>query len=217
MKKFMLFVLFLFMLPLAAESDVDYKKAYDALITEWKSALNEYKKQGYPASGMLDFSFYDNSAGATKAYYAIYDVDGNGTMELLLNKRNSYEDIIAYIFSIKDGKPISVFGYNKEGLPIEVPWSRSGSSVVLRNGLIDSIDGDYAVYKIADDGYTATKIAWSEPNDYPDEASLAKAAWIYYANGKQASYESYVQYLKEQGYTRGEDNASAVIDWINVE
>jgi len=195
----------------------DYRKAYDALITEWKSALNKYVNQGYAADDMLDFSFYDNSADSVKAYYALYDIDGNGTVELILRKQNRYEDIIAFIFSIKDGKPINVFGYDKEGLPIEVPWSREGSSVILANGLIDSIGGDYSIYKIAENGYTVKKIAYSEPYNYPDEANLAEAEWRYYANGEQVSYDYYVQNLNEQGYSMEAINAPAVIHWENID
>ena len=193
-----------------------YRKTYDALIAEWKSALNKYKNQGYAAGEMLNF-FYDSGDDSVKADYALYDIDGNGTVELILRKRNRYEDIIAYIFSIKDGKPINVFGYDKDGLPIEVPWSRAGSSVILANGLIDSIGGGYAIYKIAENGYTVTRIAYSEPYDYPDEANLAEAEWRYYANGEQVSYDFYVQYLNEQGYSMEANNAPAVIHWENIE
>ena len=208
------------------ETKIDYNKAYDALITEWKSALNYFKSNGYTEDNMLDFSFYNGSgdADSAEAYYALYDIDGNGIKELILNKRTENEDIIAYIFTIKDGKPINAFGYTDEdspvapkGSPIEVPWSRVGSSGILSNGLIDCTDGDYSIYKFSDDGYSVISIASSEPYDYPDEASKAEAKWRYYINDKVVDYDSYVRYLKTQGYKLNGKNPLAVIDWINID
>jgi len=199
------------------EAGIDYDKAYASLIAEWKSALNDYKSGNFAENSMLSFSFYDmGDSNSVKAYYALYDIDGNGTPELILRKTNSYEDIIAYIFSIKDGKAINIFGYDAIGDLREVPWSRDGASAILSNGLIDSMDGDYAIYRIADDGCSVTQVASKEPYDYPDEASLAEAEWRYRINGEQVKYGFYVQYLKELGYTIDGDNASAIIDWVNI-
>ncbi|MCL2344173.1 MAG: hypothetical protein FWC62_09840 [Firmicutes bacterium] len=72
--------------------------AYDALIADWKSALNDYRSSGNSAADGLSFHFYDEScASSAKAYYAFYDIDGNGVPELILNKRTDAEDIVAYI------------------------------------------------------------------------------------------------------------------------
>ncbi|MCL2767120.1 MAG: hypothetical protein FWE49_00090, partial [Synergistaceae bacterium] len=98
----------------------------------------------------------------------------------------------------------------------EVPWSREGSSVILSNGLIDSMEGDYTIYRIADDGYSVAAVASSNPYDYPDEASRAEAEWRYYINGELVDYDFYVQSLNKRGYVVGGDNALAVIDWVNI-
>jgi len=169
---------------------------YADLITEWKTT-NE--SEGYTA------------------YYALYDIDGNGVKELILRKEDDYDDVIEYIYSIKDGKPINIFGYSDNGEPIGVPWSRYGSSVILNNGLIDSINGDYSIYKIADDGYTAIMIAKAEPYDYPDEASRAEAEWRYFIGDRWVDdYDIYAKYLDELGWA-SEGNTEANIDWIKLQ
>jgi hypothetical protein len=176
------------------ENIIDYNKTYADLITEWKTT-NEL--EGYTA------------------YYAFYDIDGNGIKELILRIHNThYYDAIEYIYSIKDGKPINVFGYSDNGEPIGAPSSRYGSSVILNNGLIDSSEADYSIYKIASDGYTAISIAKAEPYDYPDEASRAEAKWRYFIGDKWVddSY-IYIEYLNEQGYKVNEVNTEANIDW----
>jgi hypothetical protein len=186
--------------PEAAEPNfyqniIDYNNTYADLITEWKTT-NEL--EGYTA------------------YYALYDIDGNGIKELILRKENDYDDVIDYIYSLKDSKPINVFGYSGNGEPIEVPSSRYGSSVILNNGLIDSTNGDYSIYKIADDGYTAIIIAEAEPYDYPDEASKAEAKWRYFIGDKWVDdYGIYAKYLNEQGYDY-EGNTEANIDWLKL-
>jgi len=190
--------------PEAPEQDfnqniIDNNKTYADLITEWKTT-NEL--EGYTA------------------YYALYDIDGNGIKELILRKENDYDDVIDYIYSIKDSKPINVFGYSGNGEPIEVPSSRYGSSVILNNGLIDSSAGDYSIYKIADDGYTAIMIAKAEPYDYPDEASRAEAKWRYFIGDKWVDdYGIYAKYLDEQGYNvwDNEGNTEANIYWLKLQ
>jgi len=199
------------------QTKFDYNKVYGSLIKQWKSALNNYRNEEYSSDDMLDFSFYSHDRSSAEAYYALYDIDGNGVDELILTMQNIYEDIIAYIFSIKDGNPINIFGYNDYELH-QVPWSRVGSSIILHNGLIDSMDGNYSIYKIADDGYTVIKIASEEPYNYPDMANLVDADWRYYINDTQVDYDFYVQYLSEHGYSVGEyeNNIGAAIDWKNV-
>jgi len=174
----------------------DYNKTYAGLITGWKTT-NE--SEGYTT------------------YCALYDIDGNGIKELILRKENDYDDVIDYIYSTKDGKPINVFGYSGNGEPIGVPWSRYGSSVILNNGLIDGTNGDYSIYKIADDGYTAIIIAKAEPYDYPDEASKDEAKWRYFIGGKWVDdYDIYAKYLNEQGYVLG-GNTEANIEWLKLQ
>jgi hypothetical protein len=178
------------------ENLIDNNKTYADLITEWKTT-NE--SEGYTT------------------YCALYDIDGNGIKELILRKENDYDDVIEYIYSIKDSKPINVFGYSGNGEPIGVPWSRYGSSVILNNGLIDSTYGDYSIYKIADDGYTAIMIAKAEPYDYPDEASKAEAKWRYFIGDKWVDdYGIYAKYLDKQGYVR-DGNTEANIDWLKLQ
>lgn len=194
----------------------DYIKVYNPLINKWKSALNSFRS-GNNIDYDLSFDFYSMSDPNTaEAYYALYDIDGNGTPELILEKVKNYEEIIAYIFTIKDGKTINIFGNDGEDLR-EVPWSRDGSSAILSNGLIDSTEGDYSIYRIADDGCSITKVASSEPYDYPDEASKSEAKWRYYVNNAQVNYDTYVQYLKEHGYTLDGENTPAAINWVEIE
>ncbi|MCL2462559.1 MAG: hypothetical protein FWF44_07830 [Defluviitaleaceae bacterium] len=195
-----------------------YDKAYAPIIAEWKLALYKLINDGDPGNpydGDLSFQFYDNDTSPVEAYYALYDIDGNGTPELILRKVKGYEDIIAYIFSIKDGKAVDIFGNDDfYGGPKEVPWSRVSSSSILSNGLIDSMYGN--IYKIADDGCSVAELASCEPYDYPDEADLAEAKWKYYINNVQVDYDFYVQYLSEHGYLVGGNNTLAIIDWINI-
>ncbi|MCL2342375.1 MAG: hypothetical protein FWC62_00530, partial [Firmicutes bacterium] len=120
------------------------------------------------------------------------------------------------IFTIKDNKPFDIFGYDDEGTPIEVPWSRVGSSSILYNGLIDSTNGNFSIYKLFGDGYTVIKIASAELYDYPDMADLAEAQWRYYINSTQVDYDFYVQYLSTEGYTVNGNNPLATIDWVNL-
>jgi hypothetical protein len=163
----------------------DYYETYAPLIVEWTSALNIYKSTGNPQNGMFSFGFYAGSVSSNaKAYYALYDIDGNGTPELILRKEQDTEDIIAYVFALKDGEPINLFGYHDDkspsdmvGLPREVPWSRVGSSLILDNGLIDCYDGDNAIYKISGNGYSVVKLASSQPHDYSDGAGKAEIDW----------------------------------------
>jgi len=139
-------------------------------------------------------------------------------MELLLKKQNSDdEDIIAYIFTLRDGAPINLFGYNNEGLPREVPWSRAGSCRILDNGLMDCYDGDYTVYQIAENGYSVNKIASALPYDYPNEAEKAEAKWKFFINEIKVDYDSYVQCLNEYGYAENRDNPLANIDWKGID
>jgi len=178
------------------ENIIDDNKMYVNLITGWKTT-NEL--EGYTT------------------YYALYDIDGNGIKELILRKEDDYYDVIDYIYTIKDSKPINVFGYSGNGEPIGVPWSRYGSSVILNNGLIDSTYGDYSIYKIADDGYTAIMIAKAEPYDYPDEASKAEAKWRYFIGDKWVDdYGIYAKYLDKQGYVL-DGNTEANIDWLKLQ
>ena len=194
-----------------------YTKKYKPVIADWKAAYENVKNGGDPYGDGFSFGFYDMSGIASaKAYYAYYDIDGNGTPELILKKGSDYEDIIAYIFSIKDGKAVNIFGYDEVGNPIEVPWSRVGSGAILSNGLIDCMTGSYALYRISDDGFTAAKIAYKEPFNYPDEASLDEAEWRYFVNNVQVEYDEYVQHLSEQGYVSDGNNDPALIEWENI-
>jgi len=200
------------------EAKLDGSQSYDDLIAEWRLALNGYKDEHNPTVTLLDFSFYGVSGiNNPKAYYALYDIDGNGTKELILRKDRGGEDLIAYIFTRKGGKTINVFGYYDDGEPYEVPWSRHGGNAILRNGLIDCYNGDFSIYKIADDGCSVTAIARAEPYDYPDQARLGLAKWRYYIYDRRVDYDTYVQYLSEQGYTLGSTHALASIDWITIE
>ena len=208
-----LFLSFLLLAPANAQG-AGVNEAYTKVLAEWKSACNKAKSEG-DTDGDFSFDFYDMSALASvKAYYALYDIDGNGIPELILKKTTSYEDIIAYIFTIKDGKALNIFGYDDRGRPGEVPWSREGSSAILSNGLIDCTDGDYTLYRMADDGYSVTKFASREPQDSPDGASLHEAKWKYYANKKQVDYDAYLRHLKTRGYKVGGENPLASIDWV---
>lgn len=198
----------------STETNKDYIKMYDSMITDWKSALADFNNENY-GNSKLSFDFYDmDLSEPAKAYYAIYDIDSNGTPELILRKVSPNEDIIAYIFTIKDGKIIDIFGNDELGELQEVPWSRAGSSTILSNGLIDSTEGGYTIYKIDEDGCSVIEFASGEPYDYPDEAHLADAKWRYYVNNAEVDYDSYVKYLKENGYSVGEDNTLATINWI---
>lgn len=189
-------------------------KLYHPLINEWKSAFNNFISGNYNRNEKLSFSFYSMSLKNPQAYYALYDIDGNGTPELILRKVDSYEDIIAYIFTIKDGEAINIFGNDFMGRLREVPWSRHGASVILSNGLIDSTNGDFTIYKMTDDGYDVAEFASMEPYDYPDEASLALAKWRYYVNYEQVDYDTYDQYLNLHGYKIDRNNELAKIDWV---
>jgi len=195
----------------------DYYGSYDSVISEWKEALNRYINDEHMGKDIFDFGFYSGYANSIKTYYALYDIDGNGVVELLLKKQNKYEDIVAYIYTIKNGEPISLFGYNSEGLPNEVPWSRVGSSKILDTGLIDCYDGDYTVYKIAENGYSVIKFASAQPYDYPDEANKAEAKWKFYINEIEVEYDFYVQCLNEQMYTENRINILANIDWKGID
>lgn len=193
-------------------------EVFDSLIADWKSAFHTAISENNPDSGGFSFGFYDMSGfRSSKAYYALYDIDGNGISELILRKQNDYEDIIAYIFAIKDGEPINIFGYNLDGSPCEVPWSSTGSSNILNNGLIDCYAGDYSIYRMADDGYTLIKVASAEPYDYPDEASLGSAKWQYYVNGVPVDEDFFIQFLDEQGYKMYGDLPFAPINWKRVD
>lgn len=199
------------------ETETDKVIDYNSLILEWEAARNTFANGNYTGTEMLSFSFYNMSpSDCVKAYYALYDIDGNGTQELILRKVNSHEDIIAYIFTTKDSESINLFGYDDQGAWCEVPWSRVGSSNILSNGLIDSINGDYAIYKIDDSGFDLRKIVSREPYDYPDEANLALAKWRYYADNTQVDYDDYIQHLEEHGYAVNENNTLASIDWIEL-
>jgi len=122
---------------------IDYALIYNAQISEWKSALESYRKTGNPESGWLSFGFYGTGDSASaKAYYAFYDIDGNGVPELILKKEKLGEEIIAYIFTINNEQIISLFDNGYRENPYELPWSRVGSSMILKNGLIDSISGE---------------------------------------------------------------------------
>lgn len=199
------------------ETENDYFESYRDLITEWKAALNRYINDGYTINDTFDFCFYNGCTNSLKTYYALYDIDGNGITELLLKKQNEYEDIIAYIFTIKDDEPINLFGYSDEGLPREVPWSRAGSGKILNNGLIDCCDGDYTIYKIAESGYSVIKFASAQPYDYSDEAGKAEAKWKFYIDETEVDYDFYVQRLGEQGYMVNGNNTLANIDWKSVD
>jgi len=174
------------------QTEIDYNKAYSALITEWKN---------------------NNDANSTVSY-ALFDIDGNGIEELILvHHLLAYGyDGIAHIYTLKDGKPINLFGYDENNTPNEVPWSRYGSIEILANGLIDSMNGDYSIYKIAEDGCSVIRIAKTEPYDYEDEASRAEASWRYYVMGEIVNGETYFEFLNEQGYM-DESDAEANIDW----
>lgn len=201
----------------AQEVQIDYEKTYESVLTEWKACLVRHNNGGEKRDDMFNFYFYSGYGDSAIAHYSLYDIDGNSIPELILKKSYGYEDIIAYIFTVKDGIPINIFGYDEAGKPYEVPWSRSGSGDILSNGLIDCMGGDFSIYKIADDGYTLLKIAYSEPYDYPYEAGLASAKWRDYINGVQVDSDFYVQYLNEQGYDINRNNVSAAIEWIKVE
>ncbi|MDR0490791.1 MAG: hypothetical protein LBH28_06065 [Oscillospiraceae bacterium] len=200
-----------------SHDEYDFGRIYEPILAGWKSAYKKAMNGGNPYSEEYSFRFYSGeNPDSTKAYYAFYDIDGNGIPELILRKQCDYEDIIAYIFSIQDGKAVDIFGYDlshPEISPREVPWSRAGSSDILSNGLIDCTSGDYSIYRIADDGCSVAKIASSEPYDYPDMAHLAEAKWRYYTNGTLVDYDVYAQYLKTQGYSTSGDNTLAIIYW----
>ena len=206
--------------PLTLETPslvLDFIKIYEPVITGWKLAYENVINGDGPYSEGFSFCFYNgDSLESTKAYYAFYDIDGNGIPELILRKECEYEDIIAYIFSIKDGIAVNIFGYDDMEYPREVPWSRDGSSFLLNNGFIDSINGNYTIYSISGDGCSVTEVASCEPYDYPDEAGLAEAKWRFYINGTQVEYDEYVQYLSEQGYAVDGSNTLATIEWENL-
>ena len=154
------------------EDKPDYFEIYAPLLEEWESAYIGVINGGNPYDWSLYIDFYDmGDLSSVKAYYALHDIDDNGIPELVLRKESAYEDIIAYIFTVKDDSIVNIFGENYFGDQAEVPWSRVGSSIILSSGLIDSTAGDYCIYRIADDGCTAIRVAQSEPYDYADEAS----------------------------------------------
>jgi len=195
----------------------DFFEPYDNLITEWKAALHRHINDGYTGNDIFNFWFYNGYTNSIKTYYGLYDIDGNGIIEILFKKQNKSEDIIAYIFTLKDGEPINLFGYTDEGLPREVPRSRAGSSKILANGLIDCNNGDYSIYKIDENGYSVNKFASARPYDYPNEANKAEAKWKYYINETEADYDFYAQCLDEQGYMPNKNDVLANIDWKSID
>ncbi|MCL2060532.1 MAG: S-layer homology domain-containing protein, partial [Oscillospiraceae bacterium] len=195
-----------------------YYSVYESLIAEWKLTRENHISSDYIAEGMFSFYFYSGSGDfdSYKAYYALYDIDGNGVPELILRKQNKSEDIIAYIYVIKDGKPINLFGYYDNGSgnesPNEVPWARTGTSSILTNGYIDSTIADYCVYKINEDGYSLIKVTDAVPYDYPDMAGLAEAKWRYYINGIEVEYDEHKKYLDEQVKLNSGNDAYNIIN-----
>ena len=200
-------------------TQAEYLEAYSEVLATWKSDLKRHINDEQIFGMTFEFWFYNGYTEKVKTYYALYDIDGNGVKELLLKKQNdSYEDIIAYIFTIYDGKPINLFGYDDiSGAPREVPWSRVGSCGILKSGLIDCYYADYAVYQISGAGDSVVEFASSEPYDYPDEASKAEVEWRYYIGGVEVDYDYYTQYLNENGYSINDINSPADIDWILIE
>ena len=200
-------------------SQAEYLEVYGEVLATWKSDLKRHINDEQIFGMTFEFWFYNGYTDKVKTYYALYDIDGNGVKELLLKKQNdSYEDIIAYIFTIYNGKPINLFGYDDiSGAPREVPWSRVGSCGILKSGLIDCYYADYAVYKINGAGDSVVEFASSEPYDYPDEASKAEAEWRYYISGVEVDYDYYTQYLNENGYSIDDINSPADIEWILIE
>ena len=199
------------------EEEAEYDQSYETLISEWKATLDKYKREEYDRDRMLSPDLYSyDSVDLVKYHYALYDIDGNGVSELILNKRDTDENIIAYIFTMKEEKPVNIFGYDDDGKPEQVPWSRAGGSYILETGLIDSSNGDYAIYKMSDDGYFAEKIADAKPYDYVDEASIGEGKWRHYVNGEETDRDTYILYLKELGYEMGWNIALAEIEWIEI-
>ena len=199
------------------EEEGNYDQSYETLIAEWKATLYRYKRGEYDRDRMLSLDLYSyDSVDLVKYYYALYDIDGNGVSELILNKQDTDENIVAYIFTMKEERPVNIFGYDDDGKPKQVPWSRAGGSYILETGLIDSSNGDYAIYKMSDDGYFAEKIADAEPYDYVDQASLGEGQWRHYVNGVETDTDTYIQYLKDLGYEMGRNNALAEIEWIEI-
>ena len=196
----------------------DYLEVYGELLATWKSDLKKHNNDEQVFGMTFEFWFYNGYSDDVKTYYALYDIDGNGVKELLLKKKDNagYEEILAYIFTLKDGKPISLFGYEDSGVPREVPWSRVGSGEILINGLIDCYYADYKIYQIADNGYSLVVLAYAEPYDYPDEAGLAEAKWRHYIYGDEVDYDYYKQYLADLDYEVNGKVILADIDWVSI-
>lgn len=107
-------------------------------------------------------------------------------------------------------------GYDENEKPIEVPWSRAGTSMILDNGLIDSMEANWGIYEISEDGVGIKEMASCEPYDYENMAELSEAKWRFYINEEEVEHDFYVEYLEMHGYMVGELNATALIDWIGI-
>lgn len=169
----------------AAQYVLEDYSAYSQKVAEYHSAVfsDGYSEEQYPTLNTLMLNYYHNFSEDAWFFYALEDIDSNGTPELLIGKTYSPEGVpeIIDLYSLSGDAIVQYF---------ENPYfgERTYLSVLdgglLQNGGSSSAaSGGCAIYQISADGSSISKIA--DYTYYFDDENVPAP------DGDYMSYEEY--------------------------
>lgn len=143
--------------PQSEEESEQAKTAYEKIISEYRQAIKDWQatdgevyddlETRYPDVNS-ELMLYDFGDSPERALYAIVDITGDGTPELLIGRDPSCVPSTAYgpcatvgIFTLQNGKPLQIY----------CGWMR-GNAIICQDGVI-------AIYNEIDGGSTSLRYA----------------------------------------------------------
>lgn len=191
---------------------------YDGVLVEYSDMVrNDFY------TNLLGTDAYDSSFGEhigfeirnhiQDIFYALYDIDGNGTMELIV--AGGENGVSNPTFSPWNYDLYGYDGINVVHIFPEMEFGYRTNFSLYENGVIEvfysgsAAESGIDFYKIGDDGFTPELV-----DSFASVAHLEgdEAVFIYSQNGNEITEEEYN--AKIQGY---EVTLATVFDWIQIQ
>lgn len=206
--------------PPAAEEEVssDKEGIYDHVLSQYSDIVqNDFY------TNLRDSDAYDSSFGKDigleirthkqNIYYALYDIDGNGTMELII--AGGENAVSAPAFSPWNYDLYGYDGTNAVHIFPEMEFGYRTNFSLYENGIIEVFYSSSAAesgvdfYRISNDGFTSELI-----DSFATVAHLEgeEAVFTYFQNGEEITEEEYNTNI--QSY---EIPLTNTLDWIQIQ
>ena len=186
----------------SAQFALENYPAYAQKVEEYCTAIfsNEYSEESYPTLNTLMLNYYHRFNEDAWFFYALEDIDSNGTPELLIGKTFSPEGIpdIIDLYSLSGNAIVQYFEYPYFGERTSLSILEGG--LLENSGSSSAASGGCAIYQISADGSSISKIAdytyyFADDNVPPPEGEYMSYEEFEAATAQYQPYPKQIQWL----------------------